>query len=215
MAASFYDDGKTGLYDGSISWPNDDVRLVLLASTYVFDASHVTREDIGESNIILDSDLLLNKIVEAGIAKAKNARTCAVTSGVMSHVAIYRVAEPYVSRETLIAYFDGLSIIPQGNNLEITWDDGKLFDMPLNDVDPGTLYAPSVKIVGRMTIKAAKETSLEDGVRGRICSRTGLWVPEHRIAYYRGRPYFDRVCPTGRGQEPPPVPGIPPEDLNG
>lgn len=57
-------------------------------------------------------------------------------------------------------------------------------------------------------VMAARPLDLDDLKEGRYCSKTGWFVPKSRLGYFKGRPYFDRVCPTGQpgpeALEPPP-----------
>lgn len=89
---------------------------------------------------------------------------------------------------------------------------------PLNATpEPPTspFYPPSAKYP---ILKAAFPIDLNDAHGGRMCTKTQMWVPRSRLRYFRGRPYFDLVCPE-KHQEPftwsPP--GLPPQvpDYNG
>lgn len=40
-------------------------------------------------------------------------------------------------------------------------------------------------------VKAAKPLNLADAMGGRICSKTGMWVPRHRLVWLNGRPFLD------------------------
>jgi hypothetical protein len=55
------------------------------------------------------------------------------------------------------------------------------------------------------TIKAL---SFEDGYNGRYCTKTQIFVPAHRLAWFDGKPYLDTVCPTETFIPPDPPQGI-------
>lgn len=57
---------------------------------------------------------------------------------------------------------------------------------------------------------AEPPTDLLDLKLARICSKTKWWVPGHALAYFRGRPYWNQVCPTG---QPGPEDLLPPPGL--
>jgi hypothetical protein len=55
---------------------------------------------------------------------------------------------------------------------------------------------------------AIRAISFMDGLNGRYCTKTGMWVPAHRLKWYEGRPYLDEQCPTS-----PEIPPDPPQGL--
>lgn len=49
---------------------------------------------------------------------------------------------------------------------------------------------------------------MEDGRNGRYCTKTQIFVPAHRLAWFKGRPYLDSVCPTEAREVPDPPNGL-------
>jgi len=69
---------------------------------------------------------------------------------------------------------------------------------PAEDVDSPFYGKP----VPTPTLKAL---SVVDGVNGRWCSASGVFVPAHRLKWFNNRPYLDVLCPT-ENVRPPDVP---------
>lgn len=49
--------------------------------------------------------------------------------------------------------------------------------------------------INRPLLKAAEPINWADALGGRVCVRTGMWVPAHRLKFFLGAPYLDSVCP--------------------
>lgn len=51
-------------------------------------------------------------------------------------------------------------------------------------------------------------TDFSDARAGKICARTGLWVPASRLKYVNGIPFLDEVAPAVYNRPAPDPPGI-------
>jgi hypothetical protein len=69
MANALFDPGREGFLDGSIDWDTDDIRVMLVKSTYVFSAAHKFVADLGAVDNGR-SAALRNKTVTSGVADA-------------------------------------------------------------------------------------------------------------------------------------------------
>lgn len=70
MANVLYDKGREGFLDGSIDWDTDDIRVVLVRSSYTFSAAHDFLDDITSGNENGRSAALGSKTVTSGVADA-------------------------------------------------------------------------------------------------------------------------------------------------
>ena len=69
MANALYDPGREGFLDGSIDWDTDDIRTMLVLSTYTFSAAHKFITDLGAVDNGRTA-ALGSKTVTSGIAPA-------------------------------------------------------------------------------------------------------------------------------------------------
>lgn len=53
-----------------------------------------------------------------------------------------------------------------------------------------------------------RAVSFMDGMNGRYCTKTGMWVPAHRLKWFRDQPYLDERCPTEPIYPPDPPQGL-------
>lgn len=96
-------------------------------------------------------------------------------------------------------------------NLDISGLQGSYFSIVVSSDVPGTTQATFAEWTTLPTlIWAAPPRDLADCKGAKICCSTKWWVPASRIAYFEGRAYFDRVCPTRRpgAEDMQPPPGI-------
>lgn len=70
MANALYDPGREGFLDGSIDWDTDDIRVMLVLSTYTFSAAHKFITDLGAvdngRSAALGSKTVTNGVADAG-----------------------------------------------------------------------------------------------------------------------------------------------------
>lgn len=127
MANALYDKGREGFLDGSIDWDTDDIRVMLVLSTYTFSAAHdyldhLTSYDNGRSAA------LTGKTVTDGVADAADTTITATAASACKALVIYKYNASDASAR-LIAYIDtptsGLPFTPAASqSVSIAWDNG-------------------------------------------------------------------------------------------
>lgn len=127
MANALYDPGREGFLDGSIDWDTDDVRAMLVLSTYTFSAAHkfmssLTAYDNGRSAA------LGTKTVTNGVADAADTTLTATAATASKAVVVFKHTGSDATAR-LIAYIDaptsGLPFTPAASQaVPITWDNG-------------------------------------------------------------------------------------------
>jgi hypothetical protein len=100
-----YDSGREGFLDGSIDWDTDDIRVMLVLSTYTFSAAHKFLSEI----VSYDngrSAALTGKAIAAGVADAADSSLVATAAGASKAIVVYKynVSD---SAARLICYNDG------------------------------------------------------------------------------------------------------------
>lgn len=135
MANALYDKGREGFLDGSIDWDTDDIRVMLVESTYSFSAAHDFVDDITSGNDNGRSAALGSKTVTSGVADAADTTITATAAVACNALAIFKHTGSDATAR-LIAYIDtpssGLPFTPAaGQVVNITWDNGanKIFKL--------------------------------------------------------------------------------------
>jgi hypothetical protein len=134
MANALYDPGREGFLDGTINWSSNDMRAMLVMSTYTFVASHkfianLVAVDNGRSGA------LANKTVANGVADADDTTLTANAANASKALVVFQHTGND-STARLIAYIDtptsGLPFTPSANQtVNIAWDSGanKIFKL--------------------------------------------------------------------------------------
>jgi hypothetical protein len=127
MANALYDPGREGFLDGSIDWDTDDIRVMLVLSTYTFSAAHKFLADLGAVDNGR-SAALGSKTVTNGVADAADTTLNATTASACKALVIFKHTGSDATAR-LIAYIDtptsGLPFTPAaGQAVPITWDNG-------------------------------------------------------------------------------------------
>ncbi len=134
MANALFNPGREGFLDGTIDWDTFDIRVMLVKSTYTFDATDKFITDLGAAENGR-SAALGSKTVTDGVADAADT-TLTATSAVACNALIvfYHTGADATAR--VIAYIDtptsGLPFTPSaGQTVNITWDNGanKIFKL--------------------------------------------------------------------------------------
>jgi len=139
MANALYDKGREGFLDGSIDWDTDNIKAVLVDDDQ--GAGYVPDLGTDEFLSVIPADCRIAtsanftaKTVAAGVADAADITFSAVAAGyVCEYVAIFKdTGDPATSR--LIALIDtatGLPVTTNGNDVNVTWDNGpnKIFKL--------------------------------------------------------------------------------------
>jgi hypothetical protein len=136
LANALYDKGREGFLDGSIDWDTDDVRAVLVKSTYTFSAAHDFMDDLSGSTYDNGRTAALGtKTVTSGVADAADTSLTATSAVACNAIVVYKYNVADASAR-LIAYIDtvtsGLPFTPSaGQTVNIAWDSGanKIFKL--------------------------------------------------------------------------------------
>jgi hypothetical protein len=134
MANALFDPGREGFLDGSIDWDTDDVRVMLVKSTYSFSAAHKFIADLGAvdngRSAALGSKTVTNGVADAAVTSL----TATAAAACASLVVFKHTGADGTAR--LICYIDtptsGLPFTPAaGQTVNITWDTGanKIFKL--------------------------------------------------------------------------------------
>ena len=123
MANVLYDPGREGFLDGSIDWDTDDIRVMLVLSSYSFSAAHKFISDLGAVDNGR-SAALGSKTVTNGVADAADTSLVATAATASKALAIFKHTGND-STARLIAYIDtptsGLPFTPSaGQTVNIT-----------------------------------------------------------------------------------------------
>ena len=134
MANALFNPGREGFLDGTIDWDTDDIRVMLVLSTYTFVASHKFITDLGAVDNGR-SAALGTKTVTDGVADAADT-TLVATAASASKALAYFKHTGADGTARLIAYVDtptaGLPFTPSaGQTVNITHDNGanKIFKL--------------------------------------------------------------------------------------
>jgi hypothetical protein len=134
MANVLYDKGREGSLDGSIDGDTDDIRVMLVLSTYTFSAAHDYLDDVSTYDNGR-SAALASKTVTSGVADAADTTITATAAAASKALVIYKYNAADASAR-LIAYIDtptsGLPFTPSaGQSVPIAWDNGtnKIFKL--------------------------------------------------------------------------------------
>jgi hypothetical protein len=127
MSNVLFAKGKQGILDNSLDM-SGDIRVALVKSTYVFDASDITAADMG--NVLNGTNgPLQNKTYTDGVFDADDVTLTAIDAVACNALVIYEHKGASASNWVLIAYIDtpqsGLPFTPTaGQTVNIEWDSG-------------------------------------------------------------------------------------------
>lgn len=134
MANALYDPGREGFLDGSIDWDTDDIRTMLVLSTYTFSAAHKFITDLGAVDNGRTA-ALGSKTVTSGVADAGDTSLTATAASACKALIVFKHTGADATAR-LICYIDtptsGLPFTPSASQtVNITWDNGanKIFKL--------------------------------------------------------------------------------------
>lgn len=134
MANALYDKGREAFLAGDIDWDANDIKVLLVDTTYspntVTDQYH-SIIDVGD--IVATSGNLTDKTTTSGVADAADVIFTSVTGNDVYYLVVYKDTGTS-STSPLICVFDtatGIPYTPDGGNIEIVWDSGtnKIFKL--------------------------------------------------------------------------------------
>lgn len=124
MASALYPSFKQLLLGGDIDLINDDIRVALLDNTYTFSSAHDFRNDL--TGVVALSGALTSKTITSGVFDAADGLASSVTGNAIVSLALYKHTG-VSSTDPLIGFIDGLSLTPNGNNINIVWNASGIF----------------------------------------------------------------------------------------
>jgi len=134
MANALFDPGREGFLDGSIDWDTDDIRCMLVLSTYAFSAAHKFVADLGAVDNGRTA-ALAGKTVTNGVADADDTSLVATAASACKALAYFKHTGVDATAR-LIAYVDtpvsGLPFTPAASQtVNIVHDNGanKIFKL--------------------------------------------------------------------------------------
>lgn len=134
MANVLYDPGREGFLDGTIDWDTDTIEALLVRG-YTFSAAHKFENQVtGAGGTIVARFTLASKTVTSGVADAADGTWPTVTAGAAIPFVIILSNKGSAATNRVIVYIDtatGLSVTPNGGNIDIAWDNGsnKIFKL--------------------------------------------------------------------------------------
>jgi hypothetical protein len=134
MANQLFDPGREGILDDTIQMSTDDIRVMLVLSTYTFSAAHKFITDLGAVDNGR-SVALAGKTFTNGIFDATDSTLNATAASASKALIVFKHTGADASAR-LVAYIDtpasGLPFTPAASQaVPITWDNGanKIFKL--------------------------------------------------------------------------------------
>lgn len=134
MSNALFDPGREGFLDGSIDWDTDDIRAMLVLSSYTFSAAHKFVADLGA----VDNGrtvALAGKTVTSGVADANDTSLVATAATASKAIVVFKHTGSDATAR-LIGYIDtptsGLPFTPAASQtVNVAWDNGanKIFKL--------------------------------------------------------------------------------------
>jgi hypothetical protein len=135
VASQLFDAGREGFLAGEIDWDGAVIKAALVRG-YTFSAAHRFVSDVTNAGgtLVAVSGALINKTISAGVADAADTSFAAVPTGaaipavvVFQSSAVTGGADVAASAQRLICYIDtatGLPVTPNGQAINLSWDNG-------------------------------------------------------------------------------------------
>jgi hypothetical protein len=123
--SALFDPGREGFLDGTIDWDTDDIRVMLVKSTYTFDAADKFVADLTPgTNDNGRSAALGTKTVTNGIADAADTSLVATAASACNALAVFKHTGSDATAR-VIAYIDSATGLPftpgAGQTVNIAW----------------------------------------------------------------------------------------------
>ncbi len=125
MAAAFYPTGLKAILDADIDLLADTIKLALIdTGTYTYSSGHDFYNDL--SGVVGTPGTLANKTTTGGTFDADDLTFTAVSGSSIEAVVIYKDTGN-TATSPLICFIDGLSLTPNGGNINATFDASGIF----------------------------------------------------------------------------------------
>lgn len=134
MANFKYDGFIEAVLKGEVAWVSDNIRAVLVKSSYTPNkASHNWLSDIPSGDVLATSGNLTSRSATGGVARALDATFASVSGAVNSGRAIVLYKHTGTAGTSrLIAYIDtapGLPVSPVGSDVRVVWPSTGIFSI--------------------------------------------------------------------------------------
>lgn len=132
MANAVYPKGKEALLRGEVDLLDDDIRIVLLTSSYSYNTAHDHLDDIPGGYRVAVSDPLASKTVTNGAFDAADVTFTALTGSTVTRYVVFKDTG-VESTSTLLAFIDtrgdttSISYTPNGADLTIVHNAAGIF----------------------------------------------------------------------------------------
>jgi len=133
MASALYNSGKGYLLDG-LNWTADDVRVLLVDDTYVFDAAHATVGDVAASELSgtgYSRQALSGKSVTTGAtsyADAADVTWVGLNAGTIGGAVVY-LYNALDTAAKLIAFLDPTDLVTNGSDVVLRFNGGHVLSV--------------------------------------------------------------------------------------
>lgn len=121
MASRMYPSGKAALLGKLIDFDSDDIRAVLLRSTHTYNSANDNLDDIASGDRASVTGNLSGKTITNGQWDVADFSFTSVT-GADCNAVLFYLHTGTESTSKLIAYVDGFTVTPDGNNITVTVD---------------------------------------------------------------------------------------------
>lgn len=124
MASAAYPAGLDGILTGEVDLVDDDIRVLLIdTADYTYSSAHDFLDDVASGSIVATA-ALASKTVSAGVYDAADTTFTSVSGDPSEALIIYRHDGGSDGARRLLFYIDGISVTPNGTNINVTWDSG-------------------------------------------------------------------------------------------
>jgi hypothetical protein len=129
MASVLFDKAREAYLTAALNFSSNDVRAILVdTGAYTFSAAHQYLTSVAGGARIAVSAALSSKTVTSGVADAADVTFTAVSGASIEAIILYRHTGTDSTSE-LIAYWDGLSITPNGGDITVKWNASGMFKL--------------------------------------------------------------------------------------
>jgi hypothetical protein len=126
MANSWFNYGLEGFAAGDIAWDSDDIRVMLVKSTYTFDITDQFIADLGSVDNGR-SAALSTKTTTNGVLDADNTSITATAAVACNALIVFKHTGSNATAR-LLMYIDGATNLPitpgAGSAIAVAWSDG-------------------------------------------------------------------------------------------
>lgn len=130
MAKVLYPSAKEAILNKLIDLDTDDIRPILIdTADYTYSSAHDFLDDVAAgSRVATGSAALASRTITSGTFDAAD-YTFSLVTGDPSEAIILYLHTGTESTSRLIAYIDGLSVTPDGNDITVQWHASGIFSL--------------------------------------------------------------------------------------